>query len=62
MTQFFGYHYPQFRISVARIERSEIRDRPFPDFAALNPGYALRSIRLRAELLMHARIEMNIGS
>jgi protein SCO1/2 len=24
---------------VARIERSEIRERPVPDFAALNPGY-----------------------
>ena len=25
---------------VARMERSEIRDRPAPDFAALHPGYS----------------------
>jgi hypothetical protein len=24
---------------VARMERSVIRDRPFPDYAALHPGY-----------------------
>jgi len=25
--------------TVARMERSEIRDQPVPDFAALHPGY-----------------------
>jgi hypothetical protein len=28
---------------VARMERSEIRDRPFSDFAALHPGYGFWS-------------------
>jgi hypothetical protein len=32
-----------FSSFVARIERSEIRDMRFPDFAALNPGYKMRS-------------------
>src|SRR5262249_48722882 len=26
-------------VSVARMERSAIRDRPFPDYASLHPGY-----------------------
>ena len=28
------------RVNVARMERSEVRGRPFPDFAVLHPGYA----------------------
>jgi len=36
--------------TAARVERSKTRERPFsrelvPDFAALNPGYALRAWR-----------------
>ena len=30
----------EFAVHVARIERSEMRERPLPDFAALNPGYS----------------------
>ena len=50
---------------VARIEHSEIREQPAPDFTSFNPGYAIGATRARgrrrsrpAERLQHALLRL----